>query len=116
MQSVLAKVFDGAKAGEPVRLFKSYREGIADGEQRRDFIYVDDAVAVLRWLLDATAVNGIFNVGTGKAESFRDMIAAMFKALRRAAQYRIYRDAGGDPRAVSVFHASRGREIAPRRL
>jgi ADP-L-glycero-D-manno-heptose 6-epimerase len=85
MASVLAKVFDGAKAGEPVKLFKSGREGIADGDQRRDFIYVDDAVAVLRWLLNASSVNGIFNVGTGKAESFRDMIGAMFKALRRPA-------------------------------
>jgi ADP-L-glycero-D-manno-heptose 6-epimerase len=83
MMSVLAKVFDGAKAGQPVRLFKSHREGIADGDQRRDFIYVDDAIAVLRWLLDTNSVNGIFNVGTGKAESFRDMIGAMFKALRR---------------------------------
>jgi ADP-L-glycero-D-manno-heptose 6-epimerase len=85
MASVLAKVFDGAKAGQPVRLFKSHREGIADGEQRRDFIYVDDAVAVLRWLLDASSVNGIFNVGTGHAESFRDMIGAMFEALGRPA-------------------------------
>ncbi len=83
MASVLSKVFDEAKVGKPVRLFKSYREGIADGEQRRDFIYVDDAVGVLRWLLDAASVNGIFNVGTGKAESFRDMIEAMFKALKR---------------------------------
>lgn len=85
MASVLAKVFDGAKAGEPVKLFKSNREGVADGDQRRDFVYVDDAVSVLRWLLDASSVNGIFNVGTGKAESFRDMIGAMFKALRRPA-------------------------------
>ena len=84
MASVLAKVFDGAKAGQPVRLFKSHRAGIADGDQRRDFIYIDDAVAVLRWLLDTSSANGIFNVGTGKAESFRDMIGAMFKALGRA--------------------------------
>jgi ADP-L-glycero-D-manno-heptose 6-epimerase len=84
MASVLSKVFDGAKAGQPVRLFKSHREGIADGDQRRDFIYIDDAVAVLRWLMQANAVNGIFNVGTGKAESFRDMILAMFKAMGRA--------------------------------
>jgi ADP-L-glycero-D-manno-heptose 6-epimerase len=83
MMSVLAKVFDSAKAGAPVKLFKSHKEGIADGDQRRDFIYVDDAIRVLRWVLDATAVNGIFNVGTGKAESFRDMIGAMFKALKR---------------------------------
>ena len=83
MASVLSKVFAGAKAGQPVKLFKSHRDGIGDGEQRRDFIYVDDVVAVIRWLLDAPKVNGIFNVGTGKAESFRDMIEAMFKALGR---------------------------------
>jgi ADP-L-glycero-D-manno-heptose 6-epimerase len=82
---VLAKVFDGAKAGKPVRLFKSHRDGIADGDQRRDFIYVEDAVAVLRWLIDRTHVNGIFNVGTGKAESFRDLITAMFAAMKRPA-------------------------------
>jgi ADP-L-glycero-D-manno-heptose 6-epimerase len=83
MASVLSKVFSEAKAGKPVRLFKSHRAGIADGEQRRDFMCVDDAIAVVRWLLDATSVNGIFNVGTGKAESFRDMIVAMFNAMRR---------------------------------
>jgi ADP-L-glycero-D-manno-heptose 6-epimerase len=85
MASVLSKVFDGAIAGQPVRLFKSHKAGIADGDQRRDFIYVDDAIDVLCWLLDTTSVNGIFNVGTGKAESFRDMITAMFKAMGRPA-------------------------------
>jgi ADP-L-glycero-D-manno-heptose 6-epimerase len=83
MASVLSRVFDGAKAGQPVRLFKSHKDGVADGDQRRDFIYVDDAIDVLRWLLETTSVNGIFNVGTGKAESFRDMITAMFKAMGR---------------------------------
>jgi ADP-L-glycero-D-manno-heptose 6-epimerase len=83
MMSVLARVFDKAKAGAPVRLFKSHRADVADGDQHRDFIYVDDAVSVVRWLLDSTAVNGIFNTGTGKARSFRDMIGAMFKALGR---------------------------------
>jgi ADP-L-glycero-D-manno-heptose 6-epimerase len=83
--SVLAKVFDRAKAGEPVKLFKSHREGIADGEQRRDFIYVEDTVNVLRWALERSKTNGIFNVGTGKAESFRDMITEMFVALGRKA-------------------------------
>jgi ADP-L-glycero-D-manno-heptose 6-epimerase len=83
MASVLAKVFDGARKGEPVRLFKSHRQGIADGEQKRDFIYVDDAVAVVRWLIDTPAACGIFNVGTGQASSFRAMIDAMFAALGR---------------------------------
>jgi ADP-L-glycero-D-manno-heptose 6-epimerase len=83
MMSLIAKRFDDAKAGKPVQLFKSYRQGIADGEQKRDFIYVDDAVAVVRWLLDTPTVSGIFNVGTGAARSFRDLINAMFAALGR---------------------------------
>jgi ADP-L-glycero-D-manno-heptose 6-epimerase len=83
MMSLVAKRFDDAKAGKPIRLFKSYRENIADGDQRRDFIYVDDAVAVVRWLLDNQTVCGIFNVGTGQARSFRDLVSAMFGALGR---------------------------------
>ena len=84
MMSLVAKRFDEAKAGEPVRLFKSHRAGVADGEQKRDFIYIDDAVAVMRWVLDTPTVSGIFNVGTGAARSFRDLIVAMFAALGRA--------------------------------
>lgn len=83
MASVVSKVFDRARAGEPVRLFKSHREGIADGDQRRDFIFVDDVVAVMMWLLNTPRVCGIFNVGTGQAGSFREMITAMFQALGR---------------------------------
>ncbi len=83
MMSLVAKRFDDAKAGKPIRLFKSYRAGIADGEQKRDFIYVDDAVAVVRWLLETPAVSGIFNVGTGKARSFRELMSAMLAALGR---------------------------------
>jgi ADP-L-glycero-D-manno-heptose 6-epimerase len=83
MASVLSRVFDEAKAGRAVRLFKSHRPDVADGEQRRDFIYVDDAVAVVRWLLETPSVCGIFNVGTGIARSFRDMIMALFQALGR---------------------------------
>jgi ADP-L-glycero-D-manno-heptose 6-epimerase len=84
MMSLLAKRFDAAKAGAPVRLFKSHRAGIADGEQKRDFIHVDDAVAVTRWLLETPSVSGIFNVGTGQARSFRDLIMALFGALGRS--------------------------------
>jgi ADP-L-glycero-D-manno-heptose 6-epimerase len=84
MASVLCRVFDEAKAGKPVRLFKSHKSGIADGDQRRDFIYVDDVVAVIRWLIDTPRVSGLFNVGTGNARSFREMIEAMFAALNRA--------------------------------
>src|SRR6266487_1321892 len=81
MMSLVAKRFDDAKSGKPIRLFKSHRAGIADGEQKRDFIYVDDAIAVVRWLVETPAVSGIFNVGTGVARSFRDLVVAMFRAL-----------------------------------
>jgi ADP-L-glycero-D-manno-heptose 6-epimerase len=83
MMSLVCKRFDDIKAGRTVRLFKSHKPGIADGDQRRDFIYVDDAVAVILWLLGTPSVSGIFNVGTGEARSFRDLIAAEFRALRR---------------------------------
>jgi ADP-L-glycero-D-manno-heptose 6-epimerase len=82
MMSLVAKRFDDAKAGRTVRLFKSHREGVADGDQRRDFIYVDDVVAVVRWLMEAPQVSGLFNVGTGKARSFRDLVTAVFHALK----------------------------------
>jgi ADP-L-glycero-D-manno-heptose 6-epimerase len=81
MMSLVAKRFDDAKAGRTVRLFKSHRPGIGDGDQRRDFIYVDDAVAVVRWLMESPQVSGIFNVGTGQARSFRDLISSLFRSL-----------------------------------
>ena len=83
MMSLVAKRFDEARAGHTVRLFKSHRPGVEDGDQRRDFIYVDDAVAVLCWFLESPRVSGLFNVGTGEARSFRDLISAMFYALGR---------------------------------
>jgi ADP-L-glycero-D-manno-heptose 6-epimerase len=81
MMSVLARRFDDIKAGRPVQLFKSHREGIADGDQRRDFIYVEDVVRVMMWLLATPSVSGIFNLGTGKARSFKDMMLAAYAAL-----------------------------------
>jgi ADP-L-glycero-D-manno-heptose 6-epimerase len=81
MMSVLAKRFDEIKSGARVQLFKSHRDGIADGDQRRDFIYVDDVVRVMMWLLATPSVSGLFNVGTGKARSFKDLMLAAYAAL-----------------------------------
>jgi ADP-L-glycero-D-manno-heptose 6-epimerase len=81
MKSVLARRFDDIKAGRAVQLFKSHREGIADGDQRRDFIYVDDVARVMMWLLATPAISGIFNVGTGKARSFKDLMLSAYAAL-----------------------------------
>jgi ADP-L-glycero-D-manno-heptose 6-epimerase len=84
MMSVLARRFDDIKAGRPVQLFKSHRDGVADGDQRRDFIYVDDVVRVMMWLMATPDVSGIFNVGTGKARSFKDMMLSAYAALEAA--------------------------------
>jgi ADP-L-glycero-D-manno-heptose 6-epimerase len=81
MASVLARRFDDLRGGRAVQLFKSHRGGIADGDQRRDFIYVDDVVRVVMWLLAAPEVSGLFNVGTGKARSFKDLMLAAYTAL-----------------------------------
>src|SRR6202789_3442514 len=85
MMSVLARRFDDIKAGRGIELFKSHRDGIANGDQRRDFIYVDDVVRVMLWLLATPSVSGIFNVGTGKARSFKDLMLAAYAALGKPA-------------------------------
>ncbi len=91
MRSVVAKTFPVAARGDEVMLFKSGRADVADGEQKRDFVYVGDCVDVVLWLLDHPTVTGIFNVGTGEARSFADLMRALFAALGR--QPRIgYRD------------------------
>jgi ADP-L-glycero-D-manno-heptose 6-epimerase len=81
MMSVLARRFDDIKTGRAVQLFKSHRDGILDGDQRRDFIYVDDTVRVMLWLLATPGVSGLFNVGTGTARSFKEMMLAAYAAL-----------------------------------
>jgi ADP-L-glycero-D-manno-heptose 6-epimerase len=83
MKSVVAQNFTRVRAGEPLRLFRSYRPDYADGGQLRDFIYVPDCVDVVLWLIDHPAVSGLFNVGTGKARSWLDLANAVFAALGR---------------------------------
>ena len=84
MMSVVAKLYPKLKAGEPARLFKSHRDGYADGGQLRDFIHVGDTVDVMLWLYDNPQVSGLFNVGTGQARSFADLAHAVFAAMGRA--------------------------------
>src|SRR6202046_2811063 len=88
MMSVLAKRFDDIRSGRTIELFKSHRAGIADGDQRRDFIYVDDVVRVMMWLMATPSVSGLFNVGTGHARSFKDLMLAAYAALGTAANIR----------------------------
>ncbi len=76
MQSLVSKIVAAHRPGGSVQLFKSYKEGFADGEQLRDFIHVDDVVAVMLWLAARTKPAGILNVGTGIARSFADLAKA----------------------------------------
>ncbi len=81
MRSVLVQLHEQARSSGKLRLFKSGHPDYADGGQLRDFVYVRDCAEVVLWLLDHHAVNGLFNLGTGKARSFLDIAHALMKAL-----------------------------------
>ncbi len=83
MVSVVHKAFHQIRERGRVRLFKSHRPDYGDGGQMRDFVYVKDCVDVLWWLLKNREVNGIFNLGTGRARTWNDLVAAVFTALGR---------------------------------
>ena len=80
MRSVVHKAYGQVRDRGRVELFKSYRDGIEHGEQKRDFIYVKDCVDVLWWLIERRNVRGIFNLGTGRARSWNDLARAVFSA------------------------------------
>jgi ADP-L-glycero-D-manno-heptose 6-epimerase len=85
MCSVILKAFHQAQTDGVIRLFKSYRQAYPDGGQQRDFVYVKDCVELIWWLLEHPVVGGILNVGTGRARTWNDLGAAVFKALGLAA-------------------------------
>lgn len=83
MRSLVAKNTELIARGETIRLFKSHKEGYADGAQLRDFVYVKDCTAVMLWLMDHPSTSGLFNLGTGQARSFVDLMQAIGKALNK---------------------------------
>jgi ADP-L-glycero-D-manno-heptose 6-epimerase len=76
MMSLVAKNYAKVAAGETIRLFKSHRDGIADGDQKRDFVYVKDCVEALLWLWRNAKDSGVYNIGSGTARSFRELMEA----------------------------------------
>jgi len=85
MASVVCHLYPVAKTGKPAVLFKSHHPDYPDGGQLRDFVWVEDCVEVILWLLQTPRVSGLFNCGTGKARSFADLAGAVFHALGRDA-------------------------------
>jgi ADP-L-glycero-D-manno-heptose 6-epimerase len=85
MASVIFHSFNQIKDHDIVKLFRSHKEGFKDGEQLRDFIYVKDVVKVCEWLMQhfTTVQSGLYNLGTGKARSFIDLVKSTYKALDR---------------------------------
>ena len=98
MASVIFHSFNQIKTNGSVKLFRSHKDGFKDGEQLRDFIYVKDVVKVISWMMNESIVHspqttdntpqdlptltsGIYNLGTGKARTFHDLVKATFDAL-----------------------------------
>ncbi|MBN1664593.1 MAG: ADP-glyceromanno-heptose 6-epimerase [Deltaproteobacteria bacterium] len=81
MASVIFKAFHQIRETGKVMLFKSYKPEYPDGGQMRDFVYVKDCVEILWWILNHPQVNGIFNLGTGRARTWNDLIQAVFAAM-----------------------------------
>ena len=84
MMSLVAKNYRKVAAGETIRLFKSHRPDYRDGEQRRDFVYAKDCVAAMLWLWRQGRDSGIYNIGSGEARSFLDLMNALGTACGRA--------------------------------
>lgn len=83
MRSVVHKAFEQIRDTGKVKLFKSLNPKYKDGEQLRDFIYIKDAVDMTLFFLDKPNINGLYNIGTGKARSWNDLVTAIFKALNK---------------------------------
>jgi len=103
-RSVAEQIHPFAKRGEAFPLFKSYHPDYADGGQLRDFVWVGDCVKVMLWLLDNPHVNGLFNVGSGKARCFADLAAAVYTALGKKPLVTFRDMPENDASQISIFH------------
>lgn len=81
MRSVICKKYPDIAAGKPMTLFKSEHEDYEDGGQMRDFVYIKDVLDATLYFLDTPEPVGVFNIGTGKARTWKDVAQAMFAAL-----------------------------------
>ena len=88
MASVALHAFDQIKKNGEAVLFKSHKDGIADGHQKRDFVAVEDVVEVLFFALEKPLARGIYNLGSGKARTFLDLVNGVFASLGKTPNIR----------------------------
>ena len=81
MASVIFHSFNQIKSSGKVKLFRSHKPEYKDGEQLRDFVYVKDVVDICYWLMNEKPAPGLYNLGTGKARTFKDLVTSIFKSL-----------------------------------
>ena len=83
MASVIFHAYNQIQKTDKMKLFRSHHPYFKDGEQQRDFIFVDDLTNVLVFLMHHRKNNGLYNLGTGKARTFADLVKATFKAMEK---------------------------------
>jgi len=88
MASVIFHSFHQIRKDGVVKLFKSHRPDYKDGQQLRDFVYVKDVIKVCYWLMENQPASAIYNLGTGIARSFEDLVKATYGGLDRTANIR----------------------------
>ena len=81
MMSGVTRAWPAATHGKPVTLFRSHHPDYPDGGQMRDFVYVKDCVDVMLWLIDRHPASGLYNLGTGRAQTWLELMGALYAAV-----------------------------------
>jgi ADP-L-glycero-D-manno-heptose 6-epimerase len=81
MASVIFHAYNQILTTGKVKLFRSHNPQFRDGEQLRDFIYVEDVCAVMYWMMEMKPASGLYNLGTGRARTFNDLVTAIFQSI-----------------------------------
>ncbi len=83
MASAIFHLYAQAKTGGGVRLFRSHQPDVKDGEQQRDFIYIKDVTDVCCYLMENKVNSGLYNLGSGRARSFRELAEVIFNTINK---------------------------------
>ena len=81
MASVILHTYNQIKEKGEMKLFRSHNPDFKDGEQKRDFVYVKDVISVIHWLMKQKVENGLYNLGSGQARTFLDLVRSVFQHL-----------------------------------